>query len=164
MYSAQRGRVPNKILSRTSVLNWKLNLMQKLLSVEPLQRYCMQSFPLLFSSALYESETSQEVKDRGINAVSIWSDMLYYVSKITWTQASFWLPVYALSAPSPLVVPPQWLIQFLMLWRCFRKRISTQTQLSLCNTWTKLFFHVCLATEQQLQLCQVMLCFAIVLF
>uniref|UniRef100_A0A4W6CNS0 Calpain 12 n=1 Tax=Lates calcarifer TaxID=8187 RepID=A0A4W6CNS0_LATCA len=39
--------------------------------------------------ALYESETSQEVKDRGINAVSIWSDMLYYVSKITWTQASF---------------------------------------------------------------------------
>lgn len=32
----------------------------------------------LYSSALFESETSKEVKDRGINSVSICSHVLFY--------------------------------------------------------------------------------------
>uniref|UniRef100_A0A8D3ARF1 Calpain 12 n=1 Tax=Scophthalmus maximus TaxID=52904 RepID=A0A8D3ARF1_SCOMX len=38
---------------------------------------CFTRLRTLF--ALYDLETSQEVKDKGINAVSIWPNMLYYV-------------------------------------------------------------------------------------
>lgn len=42
---------------------------------------------------MFESETNQEVKDRGINAVSIWPNMLSYVSILLWTWTHFWLSV-----------------------------------------------------------------------
>lgn len=52
----------SRIIKRKSMPTWWTQ--------EPLQRLCTESFSHLCPAALYESETSQEVKDRGINSVS----------------------------------------------------------------------------------------------
>lgn len=75
---------------------------------------------------MFDAETNEEVKNAGINAVSI---QVQIFNDFPLNLVTFWPLLDALAALSP----PQWLIKFLTLWGW-----STPEEPTESETWTQI--------------------------
>lgn len=113
--------------------------------IDRMRSYSVCFSSLLYSSALYESETGPEVKERGINAVSILSHTLCCTFRLDLRRIIFdFLSLSALCSPPGPVNLRQWLLQFLTVWRCLMRRCESwkyRHWASMCDLFQRNIFY-----------------------